>query len=124
MVFRTCYGLYESLAILFGLTNAPVDFQRFINDQSLYPFLDNFCMTYLDDILIYTEILQEHQKQVNKVFEVLLKAGLHLKPKKCKFYKTKVKYLGLIISTRGIKMDPKKVNAMVGWRLPKNLHDI
>ena len=57
--FRTWYGLYESLVMLFGLTNAPADFQRFINDV-LHRFLDAFCTAYLDDILIYSEILEEH----------------------------------------------------------------
>src|SRR5258706_8539069 len=107
----------------FGLTNAPADFQRFINDV-LHPFLDNFCTAYLDDILIYSERLEEHQEHVRKVLEVLSKAGLYLKPEKCKFHKSEVKYLELIISAEGVKMDAKKVNAVVGWRLPKNFHDL
>ena len=66
--FRTRYGLYESLIMPFGLTNAPADFQRFINDV-LHPFLDAFCMAYLDNILIYSETLEEYQAQVKKVLE-------------------------------------------------------
>ena len=56
MAFRTYYGLYKLLVMPFGLTNVLADFQRFINNV-LYPFLDNFCMTYLDDILIYSKTL-------------------------------------------------------------------
>ena len=52
------------------------------------------------------------------------KVGLHLKLEKCEFHKTKVKYLGLIILVDGVKMDPKKVRAVVEWGLPKNLHDL
>ena len=57
--FRMQYGLYVSLVMPFGITNAPADFQRFINDV-LYLFLDAFCTAYLDDILIYSETLEEH----------------------------------------------------------------
>ena len=121
--FRTWYGLYESLVIPFGLTNAPADFQHFIINI-LHPFLDSFCTAYLDDILIYSEILEEHQAHVKKVLEALSKVGLHLKPEKCEFHKTELKYLGLIISTDGVKMDEKKVKAVVEWGSPKNLHDL
>ena len=107
----------------FGLTNAPADFQRFINDV-LHPFLDNFCTAYLDDILIYSETLAEHKVHVKKVLEVLAKAGLHLKPEKCEFHRTEVKYLGLILSNNGIKMDPGKVEAVTKWESPRNLRDV
>ena len=89
MAFRMRYGLYESLVMPFGLTNPPADFQRFINDV-LHPFLDAFCTAYLDDILIYSETLEEHQAYGKKVLQALSKVGLHLKPEKCKFYKTEV----------------------------------
>ena len=121
--FRMQYGLYESLVMPFGLTNALADFQRFINDV-LHPFLDAFCKAYLDDILIYSETLEEHQAHVKKVLEALSKVGLHLKPKKCEFHETEVKYLGLIILVDGVKMDLKKVRTVVEWGSPKNLHDL
>ena len=122
-VFRTQYRLFESLVMLFGLTNAPADFQRFINDI-LHPFLDAFCTTYLDNILIYSETLEEHRAHVKKVLEALSKVGLHLLPEKCEFHKTEVKYLGLIILADGVKMDQKKVKAVVEWGSPKNLFDL
>ena len=56
--------------------------------------------------------------------EALSKVGLHLKLEKCEFHKTKVKYLGLIISVDGVKMDQKKVKAVMEWGSPKNLHDL
>jgi hypothetical protein len=79
--FRTRYGLFESMVMPFGLTNAPANFQRFINDV-LYPFLDRFTTAYLDDILIYSETLEEHKDHIRQVLEALSKAGLHLKPEK------------------------------------------
>ena len=107
----------------FGLTKAPADFQRFIND-TLHPFLDYFCIYYLDDILVYSATLEEHREHVWRVLEALSKAGLHLKPEKCHFHKTEVKYLGLIISADGVWMDPEKVMAILEWGSPRNLHDV
>ena len=80
----------------FGLTKAPATFQTFIND-ALQPFLDRFATVYLDDILIYSDTLEEHKEHVRQALEQLQRHGLHLKPEKCKFFKTEVKYLGLII---------------------------
>ena len=94
--FRTRYGLYESLVMPFGLTNAPASFRNFIND-ALQPFLDRFATAYLDDILIYSDTLEEHREHVRLVLEQLQKHGLYLKPEKCEFFRTEVKYLGLII---------------------------
>lgn len=121
--FRTRYGLYESLVMPFGLTNAPATFQKFINDV-LRPFLDSFCTAYLDDILIYSETIQEHKLHVRKVLEALSMAGLHLKPEKCEFHCTSVRYLGMIISNNGIRMDPSKVSTILDWETPRNVHDV
>ena len=120
--FRTHYGFYDFLVMPFGLTNAPANFQRFINDV-LYPFLDNFCTIYLDDILIYSNNLQEHCIHVKTVLTALSKAGLHLKPEKCEFHRTEVAYLDIIITNEGIKIDLKKVEAIIQWGSPTNLHN-
>jgi hypothetical protein len=85
IAFRTHYGLFESLVMPFGLTNAPADFQHFINDV-LCPYLDVFVTAYLDDILIYSDNLKDHQDHVLKVLKALSEAGLHLKPEKCEFH--------------------------------------
>jgi hypothetical protein len=121
--FRTRYGLFESLVMPFGLTNAPATFQNYINDI-LAPYLDRFCTAYLDDTLIYSDNLEEHQQHICLVLDAFAKAGLHLKPKKCEFHQQEVKYLGLIIITEGIKMDPEKIRAMQDWEPPSNLKDI
>jgi hypothetical protein len=121
--FRTRYGLFESLVIPLGLTNAPASFQNFINDV-LAPYLDRFCTAYLDDTLIYSDTFEEHQEHVNRVLEAFEKSGLHLKPEKCRFHCQEVKYLGLIISMEGIKMDPKKITTVQDWEAPRNLKDI
>jgi hypothetical protein len=121
--FRTRYGLFESLVMPFGLTNTPATFQNFINDV-LAPSLDRFCTAYLNDTLIYSDTFEEHQEHVNRVLEAFEKAGLHLKPEKCEFHCEEVKYLGLIISMEGIKMDPEKITAVQDWEAPRNLKDV
>lgn len=121
--FRTRYGLYESLVMPFGLTNAPATFQKFVNDV-LRPFLDAFCTAYLDDILIYSSTLEEHKIHVRRVLEALSKAGLHLKPEKCEFHRTSVRYLGMIISDKGVQMDPRKISTILEWDTPATLRDL
>jgi hypothetical protein len=109
--FRTRYGLFTSLVMPFGLTNALAIFQNYINDI-LAPYLHCFCTTYLDDTLIYSDNFEEHQQYVRLVLNAFAKVGLHLKPEKCEFHQQEVKYLGLIISTEGIKIDPEKIRTM------------
>jgi hypothetical protein len=107
----------------FGLTNAPADFQALINDV-LRVYLDDFCTAFLDDIMVYSNTLQEHREQVYKVLKALSEAGLHLKPEKCHFHKQEVKYLGFIIGTDGIRMDPDKVSCVLDWKEPKSVKDV
>jgi hypothetical protein len=95
----------------FGLTNMPASFQEFIND-TLRPFLDIFCTAFLDDIIIYSDNLKEHKEHVRMAMTSLKEAGLYLKADKCEFHKEEVKYLGLIISINGIRVDPAKVQAV------------
>ena len=99
----------------FGITNVPAFFQHFIND-TLRHFLDVFCTAYLDDILIYSDSLAEHQIHVRQVLGKLQQAGLYLKPEKCEFHVQEVKYLGLIVTPEGIWMDPTKVAAVKDWQ--------
>jgi hypothetical protein len=122
-VFRTRYGLFESLVMPFGLTNAVATFQNYINDV-LAPYLDHFCTAYLDDTLIYSDNFEEHRQHICLVLDAFAKAGLHLKPKKCEFHQQEVKYVGLIISMEGIKMDPETFRTMQDWEPPSNLKDV
>jgi RNase H-like domain found in reverse transcriptase/Reverse transcriptase (RNA-dependent DNA polymerase)/Integrase zinc binding domain/Integrase core domain/Aspartyl protease/Chromo (CHRromatin Organisation MOdifier) domain len=121
--FRTRYGLFEYNVVPFGLSNAPSAFQHFINDV-LHEHLDEFCSAYIDDILIYSDDLESHQKHVRWVLEATRKAGLQLDIEKCEFHVSEVTYLGLIVSTEGIRMDPHKVEAVLNWETPRNLKDI
>lgn len=121
--FRTREGLFEYLVMPFGLANAPSTFQHYVNDV-LRPFLDTFCTAYIDDILIYSDNLDDHRKHVDQVLSALNTAGLHLDIDKCEFHQRRVKYLGLILTTDGIEMDPEKVSAILNWEAPKNVKDV
>ena len=107
----------------FGLTNAPVSFQRYVND-TLREFLDIFYVCYLDDILIYSKNLEDHNQQVQKVLEKLCDAGLYIKPEKCEFNVTTTTFLGFVISPNGISMYPEKVQAVRNWEKPKCVRDL
>ena len=113
-VFRTQYGLLESLVELFRLTNVPATFQDVINN-TLSPNLDNLATAYMDDILIYSNNLQVPQDHVKKILAAPTKQGLHLKPDKCEFHMQEVKPLGLIVSTEGINMEQAKVGSIREW---------
>jgi hypothetical protein len=102
----------------FGTTNAPADFQGYINN-TIREALDVFSSAYLHDILIYSNTMQEHEKHVKWVMERLLQAGLYLKPEKCEFHKETVKYLGLVISTKGISMDSDRIEMVKNWSREK-----
>lgn len=121
--FLTRYGLYEYLVMPFGLCNAPGTFQNFINTV-LRDFLDEFCSAYMDDVLIYSEREEDHERHVLTVVDRLLDHGLFLDVTKCKSKTTRVKYLGLIITTDGIEMNPEKVKALLDWQLPHCLKDV
>jgi ribosome-interacting GTPase 1 len=95
----------------FGLQNAPATFRHFINSV-LHEFLDKFASAYLDDIIIYSKT-KEYPEHVQKVLRALQKAGLQIDINKCEFTVQETKYLGLIITSNGIKMDPQKIKTIL-----------
>lgn len=121
--FRTRYGHFEYTVMPFGLTNAPATFQAFLNDV-LRDSLDTFVVIYLDDILIYSDTLEEHYEHVRSVLQRLKDADLQVKLEKCQFHVQTVEFLGYIISPEGISMDPAKIDAIVSWPAPKSVRDI
>jgi hypothetical protein len=123
MVFWTKYGLYEYLVMPFGLTNVPASFQRWMN-EILSDYLDVFCIAYLDDILIYSDNLEQHHQHVKMILRRVEEVGLTLKALKCKFHTNKTEYLGYIISPTGIEMDLEKVQAVAEWKQPMNVKGV
>jgi len=121
--FNTRYGQYESLVMPFGLCNAPRSFQSYIN-AALHDYLGDFCTGYLDNILIFSETLDEHRQHVRKVIQRLREAQLYVDIDESEFEATSVKHLGLILSTDGLSMDKQKVAAVQEWPAPKVLKDV
>lgn len=109
--FRTRYCSYKYNILPFGFTNGPATFQRYIN-QLLFGYLDVFCSAYLDDILIYSDDPLEHMMHVHQVFDRLEEGGLQVDIKKSEFSVTKTKYLGFVVTTEGIEVDPAKIEAI------------
>ena len=98
----------------FGLTNAPVAFQKFMN--KIFSDLLNVCIViYLDDILIYSNNMSEHHQHVKEVLKCVCKTGLYAKAEKCKFYSKSVKYLEYILSSSGLTMSNNKVKIIQDW---------
>ena len=107
-VFKTRYGHYEYLVMPFGFTNAPATCQVLINNV-LKTYLDRTVVIYFDDILIYFDEQEHHVQHMQKKLICLSQAALFLKPGKCEFHKKKVEFLGFIVNTEGIHMNPKKL---------------
>jgi hypothetical protein len=105
----------------FGLTNAPAAIQTLMN-QILRPWLDEFVLVYLDDILIYSRNMEEHIVHVQKVLNALRKNELYpTPPSKSELGLTELKYVGRIVGKEGIKLDPKKITANQEWPKPSTV---
>lgn len=122
--FITNRGLFEPLVMFFGLTNSPATFQHMMNDI-LKPLLDGGkVVVYLDDILIFTEDLEEHRKLVRQVLQILRTHRLTCKPEKCDFEMLEIEYLGHIVSQGRVRMDPTKVEGVTTWPTPNNKKEL
>ena len=121
--FRTNEGLFEYLVMPFGLTNAPAAWQSFMQ-WVLREQLDITCIVYLDDILIFSRNPAQHHQDVRWVLEKLRSYGLYCNVEKCEFDRTELEYLGYLLSTTGIRMDPSKLKAISSWPVPSSVKSI
>lgn len=120
--FRTRYGHFEFVVMLFGLTNAPAIFMDLMN-RIFRSYLDKFIVVFIDDILIYFSQI-EHEHHLREVLEILRRNKLFAKLSKCEFWLNEVVFLGHVISGKGIYMDPKKIKAIMKWERPTNVTKI
>ena len=116
-------GFYECDTMPFGATNAPATFQRLMHD-CLGDLNMNWCIVYLDDIIVFSDTKEEHLKRLEAVFQKLMAAGLKLKQTKCFFFRDEIEYLGHVVSGKGISTNPKKIEAVTKWPTPKTVYDV
>ncbi|GJV41684.1 putative reverse transcriptase domain-containing protein [Tanacetum coccineum] len=121
--FRTRYGHYEFQVMPFGLTNAPAVFMDLMN-WVCKPYLDKFVIVFIDDILIYSKNKQEHEEHLKLILELLKKEELYAKFSKCEFWIPKVQFLGHVIDSEGIHVDPAKIESIKDWTSPKSPTEI
>ena len=103
----------------FGLINAPAAFMDLIH-RIFNPYLDQFVVVFIDDILVYSKTLEDHEKHLRIILQTLREHQLYAKFSKCEFWLKEVSFLGHIISKDGIKVDPAKVGAVSKWKRPEN----
>ncbi len=121
--FRTRYGHFEFTVLPFGLSNAPAAFMTMMHSV-LRPYLDKFVIVFLDDILVYSRNAEEHLSHLRTVFHTLREHNLHLKISKCLFGLEEVEFLGHVVSSAGVHVDPKKTAAIQSWPVPKDVHEV
>ncbi|GJX95275.1 putative reverse transcriptase domain-containing protein [Tanacetum coccineum] len=115
--FRTRYGHYEFQVMPFGLTNAPAVFMDLMN-RVCKPYLDKFVIVFIDDILIYSRNKEEHANHLRIILELLKKEKLYAKFSKCDFWIRIVQFLGHLIDSQGLHVDPAKIEAVKNWASP------
>ena len=123
MAFRTRYGHFKFTAMPFGLTNVPAAFMDLMH-RIFQPYLDQFIVVFVDDILIYSQSEWEHEYHLRIVLQLLRNHKLYAKFSKYEFWLIEVRFLGHVVSAPGVSVDLEKVEAMMNWERPNvNLRD-
>ncbi|GJT46012.1 putative reverse transcriptase domain-containing protein [Tanacetum coccineum] len=120
---QTRYGHYEFQVMLFGLTNAPAVFMDLMN-RVCKPYLDRFMIVFIDDILIYSKSRKEHEGHLKLILKLLKEEQLYAKFSKCEFWLSKVQFLGHVIDSEGIHIDPAKIESIKNWASSKTPTEI
>ena len=106
----------------FGLTNAPATFSRMMN--IIFINYQSFVIVFFDDILVFSKNEDEHKDHLSTVFDLLFENRLFLNPEKSSFFQKEIEYLGHIVSSKGIHVDPRKIETIASWPRPKNVHKV
>ncbi|GKA63587.1 putative reverse transcriptase domain-containing protein [Tanacetum coccineum] len=121
--FRTRYGHYEFQVMPSELSTALAVFMDLMN-RVCKPYLDKFVIVFIDDILIYSKTKEEHDAHLRLILELLKKEELYAKFSKCDFWLSKVQFLGHVIDSEGIHVDPAKIESIKDWESPKTPTEI
>lgn len=116
-------GFWEFNRMPQGITNAPSTFQRLM-EKCMGNMNLKEVLVFLDDLIVFSETLEEHENRLLRVLHRLKEYGLKLSPEKCKFFQTSVRYLGHIVTQNGVETDPEKVCALKTWPRPNNLKEL
>jgi hypothetical protein len=108
----------------FSLTNSPATFQTMMNEIFQDLITKGIISVYLNDILIFTNSLEEHCQITHLVLDCVREHKLYLRPEKCEFEKTRIEYLGVIISHNKVEMDPVKIAGVADWPTPSNKKEV
>ena len=123
IAFRMRYGHFEFVVMPFGLTNAPTAFMDLMN-RIYRPYLDQFVVVFVDDILIYSKGRAEHEQHLQLALQVLRENQLYAKLEKCDFWLQEIQFLGHMVSKEGILVDSAKVEVLMRWERPKSVFEI
>ena len=107
----------------FSLTNAPATFMDLMH-RVFQPYLDQFVVVFVDDILIYSQPKEEHEDHLRIVLQALKEHQLYVKCSKCEFWLTEMRFLGHVMSISCVSVDPEKVEAIMSWERPKSVFEI
>lgn len=116
-------GFFEFNRMPQGVTNAPSTFQRLM-ERCVGDLHLNEVLVFLDDLIVFSDTLEEHEVRLMKVLNRLKDYGLKLSPEKCHFFKTSVKYLGHVVDAQGVHTDPEKIAALTSWPRPSNMKEL
>ena len=122
-VFKTHHGHFQFRVMPFGLTNAPATFQCLMN-AIFGKYVRKFVIIFLDDILVFSETMEEHLEHLRIVFKLLRAHQLYVKESKCTFACDHIDYLGHVISKEGVATDKEKTQAMEQWPTPTNATEL
>ena len=121
--FKTRYGHFEFTMMPFGLTNALATFMDLMH-RVFQPYLDQFVVVFVDDILIYSQSEREHEDHLRIVLQLLRDHQLYTNFSKCEFWLTEVRFFGHVVLASGVSVDPEKVEAVMSWERPKPVFEI
>ena len=121
--FSTPSGHYHFHRLPYGLSNSPASFQRLM-DVVLRDLTGTECWIFLDDLIVFSDTIEEHASRLEHVLQRFERANLQLQPAKCVFAKPQVQYLGYIVSRDGITASPDKVKAVRQYQTPRSVKDV